>query len=206
MHQRAGAAVGAQPRVHREHQAGAGVGGDEVDHALGHVRPEHVLVVVLVGKNEHQVGVGSEIELAHSQAPERDHQQLLARFVSGRGRRMHGQHLFERHAIAGGERGVGQIGSDLQCIEHRHAQADAGGLDAKHLAPEETPQRGDVVEVRSRFSVGVCLAGRQTAQLLHELRHANQLFGEIGAVLENVQREARHGTVRVEQRHPELRA
>ena len=81
LHQRAGASVRTQPRIDGEHQPGAGIGGDEVDHAVGHAGPEHVLVLVLVGHDENQVGVRSEIELAHAQPSQSDDHELVARGI-----------------------------------------------------------------------------------------------------------------------------
>ena len=34
------------------------------------MRPEDMFLAILFGQNEHQVGVGSKIEFAHSKAPD----------------------------------------------------------------------------------------------------------------------------------------
>ena len=72
-HQRTVAAVGAQACVDGEQHAAAGIGGDEIDDALGDAGPEFQTVGVGIGEHEHQVGVGGQVELAHSQAAQRDH-------------------------------------------------------------------------------------------------------------------------------------
>jgi hypothetical protein len=91
--------------------------------------------------------------------------------------------MFHRHPITSGDRRVGQIGGLLQRFEHRHALAHAGGLDAKHLAAKIAAQVRDVVEVRG-------LAAIRPGSLNSSINSgANQLFGEIRAVFEDVERE-----------------
>ena len=49
---------------------------------------------ILVRQDEHQIGIRSQIELAHAQPPQRDHHELLPRLISGRcGRMRRRQHV-----------------------------------------------------------------------------------------------------------------
>ncbi len=85
----------------------------------------------------------------------------------------------------------------MQCFEHRHALAHACGLDTKHLATEIAAQVGDIVEVRR---LSMLRRARQLAEFFNQLRNSDQLFGEIRAVLKDIEREARHLGIGIEQR------
>ncbi len=113
---------------------------------------------------------------------------------------MRSDDVFHRHPVASRYRRVGQIGGLMQRFEHRHALAHAGGLDAKHLAAEIAAQVGDVVEVHRNFCLTRIRRTRQLAELFDQMRNANQLFGKVRAVFENIQREARHLRIGIEQR------
>ena len=108
--------------------------------------------MIFVRQDEHQVGVGSQIEFAHAQASQRDHHELVAQLhsrarpedarrpldpaPSGRWRR------WRRRPGRKWSRSVSKTGN---------AQAHAGGLDSKHLAPEEAAQIGNIFEMSGGF-------------------------------------------------------
>ena len=66
-----------------------------------------MLGVIQVGDHEQKIGVGGEVELAHAQAAQRDHHELIAHFVARRSWRMSSCHLLQRHAVGSGDGGVG---------------------------------------------------------------------------------------------------
>ncbi len=109
-------------------------------------------------------------------------------------------HLLQRHPVRGGDGGIGQVRSVLQGFKGRSPQAHAGGLNSKHFAAEEASQVRNII-VLSGFGQGAS-GFRQPAELFHQLRHADQLLGEVGAVLKNVERVRCHGCVRIEKREP----
>ncbi len=140
-HQWTAGAVGAKPGVHREQHALAGVGGDQVHQAPGDARPEFQLRRLVIGQDEHQVGIRGQVKLAHPQTPERHHPHLVRRFIPVL-RRIAGAHLRQGDLIGSRDDGVGEIGGVNQGVENRLRQAHAGGLDAHHFPPIPAAQLG----------------------------------------------------------------
>ena len=155
-----------------------------VDHALGHACPEDLLGGVLVGNHEAEIGVGRQIELAHAEPAQRDHHHLIARRVSRARRGIAGNRLLQRQAIGRADHGVGQVGGARQRLEDRNLAQNALALDAQHGAVEGAAHLAGVLRgfgvAHGRF------AGRRGVQLEHQLRMADQLVGEILAVLKQI--------------------
>ena len=81
LHQVAFTPVGAQARIHGEHDALAGVGAQGLNHALGDRRPVRVLAGIGIGQHEDEIGIGAEIELTHAQPSQGDHHHLVIRAI-----------------------------------------------------------------------------------------------------------------------------
>ena len=94
---------------------------------------------------------------------------------------MRGARLGDRDIVDSRDHGVGQLRRLGQRIEDGLGQADARRLDTHHFAAVPTAQ----------FAGGggrrgcICRAAR--ADLVEQLRRANQFFGEIRAVLEQIE-------------------
>ena len=178
LHQLALASGGPQASIDGEERSFAGVGGEDVDHAAGDTGPEEMFGGVLVGKHEHQVRVGAEIEFAHAQPAEGDHQQLLRGRVAGRLRRLRRQGVVESRLVSRLNHAIGELRGFFERLEHRPGAADAIGEDPEDAAAVDDAQRRGVAG-------GLHVARR--AQFRQQVREADQLFAEIAAVVENVE-------------------
>ena len=156
-----------------------------------------MLGLILVGDHEDQIGVRRKIELAHAEPSECDHHEPAARLVRDINWWMHLCNLFDSHAIRCANRGVGKIGSSVQCVENGDSQADARGLQTEHLAPEPTAQLRSV-----RNGARDCELRRldDAAQLIDQVRIADRLIGKVWSVLEHIERIARQRAVIVQDR------
>ena len=184
LHQRAFAAVGPQPRIDREDDAIAGIRADHADHPFGHAGPEQNFVRIVVGDNEDQIGVRSQIEFEHAEPAERHDHHLIRRRVPGTQRRSARASFGERNFVRRTDNRFGQFRSSLERLENGHAMIHAVALNADHLVAEVAPQAIRIPRGGEARAPLLLAAGR--ADFLEQFRVADKLIREILTVLENV--------------------
>ena len=109
------------------------------------------------------------------------------------------RYLVASQGVRGTDYRIGQIRCSTERCEYRRAHANALNLDTQHLAAEEPAQLGGsrIAAERSPYSLAIPL--RAWAISMIKLRLSNQLFGEMHAVLEQIDDIVDQGRILIEQ-------
>ena len=111
--------------------------------------------------------------------------------VFGRVRRAH---IRDGDLVSARDGGVGQPRSAVQRFENRMRPADALGFNPQNRPPEPAAQLGGVVRRRLVLDQW----NGNARQLVHRFRPADQIFGEVRAVLEQIQGRGRQFRLGIE--------